>query len=170
MIIRRVAVVGIVLAGMLALGGCDGSPAPAASTPPFASEEEAFAAAEETYRAYVDALNARRHDSSASPSPADFLTAAALEADLSAQEQLRENGIRIAGDTRVDAFEGRSWDGTAGTSLVCLDATDTQVLNDEGVDVTPPDRELRSTLRIGFVLSAPRVLISSTESAGESIC
>ena len=39
------------------LGGCAGEPAPVETTPAFASEDEAFAAAEETYRAYVDALN-----------------------------------------------------------------------------------------------------------------
>src|SRR5688500_5990965 len=39
------------------LAGCAGDPEPAETTHGFASEEEAFAAAEETYRAYVDALN-----------------------------------------------------------------------------------------------------------------
>ena len=39
------------------LAGCVGDPGPVETTPGFASEEEAFAAAEETYRAYVDALN-----------------------------------------------------------------------------------------------------------------
>ena len=56
--IRRAAAAAIVLA--LALGmttACQPDPAPSASGPIFANEEEAFAAAEETYRAYVDALN-----------------------------------------------------------------------------------------------------------------
>ena len=56
--IRRAAAAAIVLA--LALGmttACQPEPAPSPSGPVFANEEEAFAAAEETYRAYVDALN-----------------------------------------------------------------------------------------------------------------
>ena len=55
--IRRAAAA-IVLA--LALGlttACQPEPSPSPSAPAFANEEEAFAAAEETYRAYVDALN-----------------------------------------------------------------------------------------------------------------
>ncbi len=40
------------------VAGCAPDPAPAPTTAvSFSSEEEAFAAAEETYRAYVDALN-----------------------------------------------------------------------------------------------------------------
>lgn len=42
----------------LGLAACTPTPAPAPSATGFATEEEAFAAAEETYRAYVDALNA----------------------------------------------------------------------------------------------------------------
>ena len=56
--IRRVAAATLALA--LALGmttACQPEPAPSPSAPVFANEEEAFAAAEETYRAYVDALN-----------------------------------------------------------------------------------------------------------------
>ncbi len=37
--------------------GCAPTPEPTEPTPLFTSEDEAFAAAEETYRAYVDALN-----------------------------------------------------------------------------------------------------------------
>ncbi len=50
----------IVAASALAaalLSGCTGEPAPVVSTPSFATEDEAFAAAEQTYRNYVDALN-----------------------------------------------------------------------------------------------------------------
>jgi hypothetical protein len=45
-----------VLAASVA-SGCSAPPEPAESTPAFTTEDEAFAAAEETYRAYVDALN-----------------------------------------------------------------------------------------------------------------
>lgn len=50
----------ILTALVLAVGlsACAPAPSPAPTPTGFASEEEAFAAAEETYRAYVDALNA----------------------------------------------------------------------------------------------------------------
>ncbi|MET0860918.1 MAG: hypothetical protein ABW091_07810, partial [Microbacterium sp.] len=48
--------VALVLASA-ALSGCTPQPAPTPTPTGFATEDEAFAAAEETYRAYVDALN-----------------------------------------------------------------------------------------------------------------
>lgn len=48
--------VGAVLAVVL-VSGCTPTPEPTPTPTGFANEEEAFRAAEETYRAYVDALN-----------------------------------------------------------------------------------------------------------------
>ena len=56
--ISRVARVTLALAIVLGMAtGCQPEPEPSPTGPVFATEEEAFAAAEETYRAYVDALN-----------------------------------------------------------------------------------------------------------------
>ncbi len=56
--IPRVAAVTIALAlAVCVMTGCQPEPEPSPSAPAFATEEEAFAAAEETYREYVDALN-----------------------------------------------------------------------------------------------------------------
>ena len=56
--ISRVAAAALALAVVLGMTtGCQPEPTPSPSGPVFANEEEAFAAAEETYRAYVDALN-----------------------------------------------------------------------------------------------------------------
>ncbi len=56
--LRRVAALAFGLAIVAGLAtGCRPEPAPSPTAPVFSSEEEAFAAAEQTYRAYVDALN-----------------------------------------------------------------------------------------------------------------
>jgi hypothetical protein len=51
----------VVLAAAVLLVGCapqpDATPTPSATALPFATDKEAFAAAEATYRAYVDAQN-----------------------------------------------------------------------------------------------------------------
>ncbi|MFE1645307.1 hypothetical protein ACFM35_07010 [Microbacterium sp. P01] len=57
MIRRIAAAVATLVVATAVLSGCIGQPAPAESTPLFSSEDEAFAAAEQTYRNYVDALN-----------------------------------------------------------------------------------------------------------------
>ena len=56
--LRRVAALAFGLTIIAGLGtGCQSEPAPSPTAPVFSSEEEAFAAAEQTYRAYVEALN-----------------------------------------------------------------------------------------------------------------
>ena len=56
--ISRVAAVAVALVLVVGMTtGCQPEPGPSPSGPIFANEDEAFAAAEETYRAYVDALN-----------------------------------------------------------------------------------------------------------------
>ena len=56
--ISRVVAATLALALVVGLAtGCQPEPSPSPSGPAFANEEAAFAAAEETYRAYVDALN-----------------------------------------------------------------------------------------------------------------
>ena len=152
MIIRRVAVVGIVLAGMLALGGCDGSPAPAASTPPFASEEEAFAAAEETYRAYVDAGNTRAADPSSASDPLTYLIGDALEAESSAESP--SPGVTTEGGIEVQWFEGIDASETLARIRAdsCLDLSQTRLVNAAGEDVTPPSRPNFVGISVAFVL------------------
>lgn len=53
----RFAAATIAVALAVGLAACQPEPEPSPTGPVFASEEEAFAAAEQTYRAYVDALN-----------------------------------------------------------------------------------------------------------------
>ncbi len=57
-IARRTAGLLIALAIATTVSACTPEPAPTPTPTGFASEDEAFRAAEETYRAYVDALNA----------------------------------------------------------------------------------------------------------------
>lgn len=158
------------LSAALLVGGCDGTPGPVKSTPLFATEEEAFAAAEATYRAYVDLVNRRRDRSDSVPSPTTLLTGEALEADLQAQKKLSDAGLKIVGDTAVDRFDGISSDATSVSAFVCIDATDTRVRDKNGNDVTPTNRELRSTLRVRFVLADDAFLIVRSEPGGQSLC
>ncbi|HOQ22628.1 MAG TPA: hypothetical protein PLN62_09415, partial [Microbacterium sp.] len=55
---RTFPAVGAALLALALVTGCAPEPAPTPTPTGFASDDEAFAAAEATYRAYVDALNA----------------------------------------------------------------------------------------------------------------
>lgn len=151
MIIRRVAVVGIVLAGMLALGGCDGSPAPAASTPPFASEEEAFAAAEETYRAYVDALNEVDLADPETFEPVFALTTGEAHADIKkAFTQMHADGWTVTGRSVPQLVQPRTLtdDRSKATLDVCLDVSAVDVTDDAGESQVDPGRVDVQAMRV----------------------
>ncbi|QTV80967.1 hypothetical protein [Microbacterium sp. NIBRBAC000506063] len=72
-------------------------------TPLFSSEEEAFAAAEEVYRAYIDAMNDSRAGEE-DINPNIFLTGVALELDREARATAESMGVRLVGERVVDSI------------------------------------------------------------------
>ena len=140
MLFRGVAaVVGVVLATS-ALAGCgpdDPAPTP---TPLFATEEEAFAAAEATYRAYIDALNSGE----ATTDPARWLSGEALVDTVEVNESLASRGISTVGDVEVLLFRGESLveieHVTFIAAQVCLELTHARLVDEAGKDVTPRER------------------------------
>jgi hypothetical protein len=168
---RALAVIGTAL--LLALAGCT-TPEPATPTPTaaFSSEEEAFAAAEETYRAYVDATNSRRVDPSAQPSPFDFLTGDALESDIDAETLQRQHGLQIVGPTFVVDVRGLDYASPTGSVRisVCIDVAQARVVDESGNDVTPDDRADRAMLDVGLVSAGDALLIEDSELATDSAC
>jgi hypothetical protein len=154
--------------------GCAPGPTPVPTpTPAFASEEEAFAAAEEVYRAYNDAGNARIRGE-AEPNPQIFLAGLALESDIDAQNSLREWGLRASGEATVATFLGTnaSIDDRIAevTGYVCIDVSELRVLNSDGVDVTPPDRGDIVSQLVQFTGDHSRLRITLESSADESSC
>lgn len=119
---------------------CAPSPAATPSPTDFASEEEAFAAAEETYRDYIDASNARRLDPDSVPDPTDFLTGSAYNDDSATQAILDQRGLHLVGVGAVASIEALSVTQAFIRVVVCLDATNVQVIDSSGADVTPEDR------------------------------
>ncbi|QOC25727.1 hypothetical protein IC744_05035 [Microbacterium hominis] len=170
MVTRRQAGAAIALAVVwgLTMSGCtpQPEPAPSASATGFASDEEAFAAAEATYRAYVDATNARRLDPDSRPDPTDFLTGQALTSSINAQRRFEEEGIRLVGITAVESVSRVSRTATATTIQVCLNNSGTKVLDTGGTDVTPPDRPTSGGLEVVIVNANQQVSLSSTNDSG----
>lgn len=154
--------------------GCAPEPAPVPTpTPAFASEEEAFAAAEEVYRAYNDALNERRGEAQGAD-PQQYLIGIALESDIDAQNSLRAQGLRIEGTAEVVSFAGESAELRAADShvvgLVCIDVSGVSLLNETGVNVTPPERGETVAQRVDFVSSEQSLLISHEATAETITC
>lgn len=158
------------------LTGCAPTPASSptpTSTPAFASEEEAFAAAEEVYRAYNDALNKRRAMTEGAD-PQQYLTGSALEGDIDGQNILGAEGLRIVGEGHVTRFTGESEelgseDGRV-VGLVCIDVSGVHLLNEADMDVTPPGRGDTVAQRVTFVGSAKTLLIAAESTAEATAC
>jgi len=139
------------------------TPSPGASSTGFASDAEAFAAAEATYRAYVDALNARNENFAEDFDAAKFLTGRALAGEIASEQQFADRGMRLTGPMRVTQFIiQRSGPIQA---IVCLDVSKTQVLDVDGRDRTPPDRADRLGLLVSFASDDHSTLISDSQAA-----
>ncbi|QDE35413.1 hypothetical protein FIV50_11830 [Microbacterium foliorum] len=170
---RSVAVVLVAIA-LGQLLGCAPGPAPVPTpTPAFASEEEAFAAAEEVYRAYFDALSARARGDS-EPDPQEFLTSLALESDIEAQRSLREWGLRASGEAKILSFRGTEASVGEPTAkvegMVCIDVSEFRVVDAGGIDVTPPDRGDVVAQLVEFSGDGDNLLIAHEDSADGETC
>lgn len=169
----RIAGIGGLVASAL-LSGCAPAPAPTPTpTPLFASEDEAFAAAEETYRAYNDASNAHRAGDDAAD-PDDYLVGTALEADLAASDYLRAQGLKVTGTVAIIEFQGLDAEiddrSTTLTASVCLDSSGTRVIRTDGVDVTPPERVALIALRVQMVTTSREFRISDESEMDPGQC
>ncbi|MEU2204345.1 hypothetical protein AB0P19_08725 [Microbacterium oleivorans] len=123
-----------------ALTACAPASAPTPSPTPtgFASEEEAFAAAEATYRAYVDALNQVDLSDPATFEPVyALLDGEALASEKKTLTKMHADGWSVSGETEVPSiFKGN----TAGEILVCQDVSKVAVINAAGESQVSPDR------------------------------
>lgn len=174
MILRVTATAALLAASIVALTGCLG-PAPEPTPTPtavFSSEEEAFAAAEETYRAYIDAVNARRADPQSRPDPQSFLIGEALQEDLDTLREFEELGIRIEGTSVVMSVTREAADFVAGEVLLraCYDSTTARVLNQAGDDVTVGNRDPRILLDVHFVTASSDLFIEGMSAVDGGSC
>jgi hypothetical protein len=161
---------------LLLLVGCAPDPSPSPTpTPAFASEEEAFAAAEATYRAYNEALN--QVDFADTDTFEDVyaqLSGSAAESTREAFSQFHADHLRSIGTTRFDSFRPLSADLATGKvdANVCSDVSDVEVLDASGASVVSEDRPSRQPLDVTFATrsDAASITISKLEAAEAFTC
>ena len=156
---RWVRTVAATAAAMLALAlaaGCTPTPEPTPTPTGFASDAEAFRAAEETYRAYVDALTQVDLRDPKTFEPLYALTTG--DANRAARKSFTEmhaNGWTVEGESVVALVEPLS-DGepyTDGVELaVCVDVSDVQVVDADGQSTTG-ERPKEQSLLVSFELA-----------------
>lgn len=173
----RPAAVALVLLAALAASGCapepvaPHTPAPT-STPPFASDEEALAAAEEAYAAYQkvedEVLLKGGVDDGRIRSVA---VRDALLAATTGFESFQEKEYRATGSTSFDSVELQQYSPNAPggedavIAYMCLDFSQTDVLNAQNVSVVREERLLRQPfqMKFDFDLSQNKLLLSSRD-------
>ncbi|MFG6501823.1 hypothetical protein [Microbacterium sp. P05] len=164
-------IVAVALAGLIGLmSGCVGEPTPTETTPAFSSEEEAYAAAEETYRAYVDALNQVDLSDPETFEPVFALTTG--DANASARKtfsQMNADGWIVSGVSRYDNFTPASFDPGVGVKVdLCLDVTEVEVTDSTGTSMVGPDRLDRQPVRVTFSEGTlPGTLVIQASEASE---
>ncbi|MDN3310782.1 hypothetical protein QWJ90_07560 [Microbacterium oryzae] len=165
---RRLLILVTAATAVMTLTGCVPEPAPTPSPTGFASEEEAFAAAEATYRAYIDALNARNAgDEDADPER--FLTGEPLAADRRTRANLEESGRSIQGDLQVLDFIPQNFSQIESSfeigALVCIDASAAEIIDEAGATVTPEEARQLYALSVSLTSAGPALKIAASESS-----
>ncbi|WP_144237975.1 hypothetical protein [Microbacterium sp. C448] len=162
----------LVVAALAALlAGCAADPvAEPTPSPSFTSEAEAFAAAEATYRAYVDALN---HVDLADPETFEavyaWTTGDANAADRKLFAQMHADGEVVSGKSEVKTFAPTtvSDDSSVGAD-VCLDVSAVDVHNVDGVSIVSPDRVDVQSMRLQLVPSLSETGLAITSIVGRA--
>lgn len=140
----------------------------------FASEDEAFAAAEETYRAYNDALNEDRNGVG-TENPKDYLIGQAYEGSVDGERQVNDAGLKLEGDVLVTEFiAGPEMPDGAQPQVratVCLDLSDTRVVDlDSGEEADVPDRPKLVAQEIEMTWVKDSFLISEESEGDVALC
>ncbi|MES2866748.1 hypothetical protein [Microbacterium sp. KRD172] len=137
------------------LSACTPTPEPTPTpTAAFASEEEAFAAAEEVYRAYNDALSQVDTSDPDTFEPLYALTTGGVnEADRESFSKMHAEGYVVSGKTQVIDFKGisASPERDEVVAITCLDVSDVAVVNSAGVSQVNPTRPDTYALELTFI-------------------
>jgi hypothetical protein len=165
---------------MLLLSGCGGGdpiptlpPTPTA-TPIFASEEEALAAAEEAYAAYLEMSNLISGEGGVDPERiAPFASGDLYESALDGFQTLRANNWRTIGESELQGAVLQFADITGQThedavaAYVCVDVAGVDVVDETGASVVSPDRPSLQAFEVFFGLTSENSLIPSSREIWE---
>jgi hypothetical protein len=157
-----------------ALTGCTPEPEPTPTpTAAFASEEEAFTAAEEVYREYVAASNDVDIAEPATFEPLFDLSSGDFEAaDRKSLSELHAEGYTITGTVTMMRFTGveAAYPYELVVADICVDVSASDVLDESGTSVVPPTRPDVNPLRVSFRYSDKALLIDHADRNEDATC
>ncbi len=143
----------------------------------FASEEEALAAAQALYGEYQDAANALGQSGWVDPSPLEqFVRGDALRDEEKTAADFSAKGYRQVGEATFDSMALQQLSDTGAGSMVltvylCLDVSQTDIVDQGGNSISPSDRPLRLPLEVDFDDFDDVLKLSRSELwSGENFC
>ncbi len=135
---------------------------------PADSDAAAFAAAEETYRAYVEALNAVDLADPSTFEPVYALTTGELRDETEARLlEMRDKGWRVEGYSDIRSISPTGWSSTGVDLSVCLDVHRVLVRDAAGAPVTSGDRSPVQKLTATVLLSEDGGLVEGVTAREE---
>jgi hypothetical protein len=178
------AVFAVTLLGLTACLGSDPTLVPdpePTTTPVFASDEEALAAAEEAYAAYFEVSDAILNEGGIGPERLQVVASSSMyQIQLAGYNQAREGGLRSIGFTVVDSvglqhYDTMSVDGKGiVTVYACIDVSSVDLVDATGASVVSPLRPNRTSVEATFDIdpeSPNRIVLSAEEPwDGSSVC
>lgn len=171
---RRTILAGAATALALALTtACTPDPAPSPTPTGFASEEDAFAAAEATVHEYFDASNRVVLSDPETFEDVFALTAADQNAfDRKRYSEYNAESYVLVGSSDVVAVQPSSWDPTQQMAVVdvCLDVSTLDLQRADGTSLVSADRPDEQNLQITLQASSEHFLITSIEGSDQSSC
>ena len=161
---------------MLSAAGFAGCAPEAEPTPTptaaFSSEEEAFAAAEEVYRAYIDASNAVDFQDPSTFEPLSEYAGGDYLADERKQlSEMHANGYIRGGTIEVIDFYGVAYDdATTVAARTCNDVSATTFTDADGNNLVPADRADRYALDLTFTVTSDALYLVAAEAVEDVTC
>lgn len=155
------------------LSACAPTPTPSPTpTAAFASEEEAFAAAEEVYRAYIAASNDVDYsDPSTFEELHSFTTGAYQAEEREGLSQMHAEGYSRVGDIDIVWFHGTRFDSQSTVvARTCNDVSDTGVLDEDGESIVADDRPTHYAIDLTFTVHDQRLLLTTSQAVEDSEC
>ena len=118
-----------------------GSAAPSATTPLFASDAEALAAATAAYSKYLEVSDQIARDGGANPERLKpYVSASLFQNEVATYTDVAARGLHATGATTFDTLHIQAVTANSVQVYACARADRIRVMNSAGVDVTPSDR------------------------------
>lgn len=161
---------------VVGLSGCTTSPPPLAPTPSMTastlnlSDEEALAAATTAYREFLKVVDAVLADGGTNPERIHSVASGQAADDfLLDAEEFRKRGVHTTGRTSFDSVRAQGPTRDQVTIYVCVDVSNIDVLNAEGVSQVESSRLPRTPYVVSFT-GTPLLVSKEILWDGEQFC